>query len=45
MKELEQCALPQECSALMDALRVSIADVMLEEILNQTAQMIATLEK
>lgn len=43
MQELEQCRLPESCMPLMDQLRVGIADVMMEEVLELTDQMVKIL--
>ncbi|MDD6038717.1 MAG: ATP-binding protein [bacterium] len=43
MKELESCSIPSECEALMDTLRVNMADVMMDEILTTTDEMMKLL--
>lgn len=40
MKELEECRMPEDCSELMERLRVEMADVMMEEVLSTTNEMI-----
>lgn len=43
MKELEKYKLPKECEELMEQLRVGMADVMMEEVMETAVEMIALL--
>ncbi len=43
MAELEKCRLPEKCEPLMESLRVSVADVMMEEVMNTADEMIGLL--
>ena len=43
MKELEKYKLPKECEELMEQLRVGMADVMMEEVMETAVEMIAVL--
>ena len=44
MKELERLRIPGNCTQLMEKLRVAVADVMMEEVINIADEMIATLQ-
>lgn len=44
MQELEKCRIPADCEDMMDSLRVGIADVMMEEVMNTAGEMIAKLK-
>ncbi len=43
MQELEKCRIPADCEDMMDSLRVGIADVMMEEVMNTAEEMIERL--
>ncbi len=43
MQELEQRRIPAGCEAMMDSLRVGVADVMMEDVMNTAEEMIKTL--
>ena len=45
MQELEKCRIPDNCSALMETLRVAVVDVMMEEVMNVAEEMIKTLQE
>ena len=44
MKELEQLRIPDNCTQLMETLRVAVVDVMMEEIMNTADEMIRMLQ-
>ena len=43
MEKLEECKLPEKCIPLLESLRVSMADVAMEEIIETTKKMIEIL--
>lgn len=43
MQELEKCRIPANCESMMDSLRVGVADVMMEEVMNTAEEMIQAL--
>lgn len=43
MQELEKCRMPEGCEPLMEALRVAVVDVMMEEVMNIAEEMIGIL--
>ena len=43
MKELEQVRIPDNCSQLMETLRVAVVDVMMEEVMKTADEMIKKL--
>lgn len=43
MEKLEECKLPEQCIPLLESLRISIADVAMEEIIKTTKKMIEIL--
>ena len=43
MRKLESCKLPEDCEPYMDTLRAYVADVMMDEIINMTDQLIQLL--
>ena len=45
MKELEKLRIPDNCSQMMEQLRVAVVDVMMEEVLNITDEMVKTIEE
>lgn len=45
MQELEKCAIPEECQTMMDTLRVGIADVMMEEVMQTADEMIEQMKR
>ena len=45
MKELEKLRIPDNCSQLMEQLRVAVVDVMMEEVLNITDEMVKTIQE
>ena len=44
MKELEQLRIPDNCTQLVETLRVAVVDVMMEEVMNTADEMIAALQ-
>ncbi len=44
MKELEKLRIPDDCMELMESLRVAVTDVMMEEVMNITDEMIRVLQ-
>lgn len=45
MSKLEECKLPERCMTLLEKLRVSIADVAMEDVIQITEEMIAKLSE
>lgn len=44
MQELEKCRIPAGCESMMDSLRVGIADVMMEEVMQTADEMIQAIK-
>ena len=44
MQELEKLRIPDDCTELMESLRVAVVDVMMEEVMNITDEMIRILQ-
>ena len=45
MQELEKLRIPDSCSQLMEQLRVAVVDVMMEEVINITDEMVKAIQK
>ena len=45
MSKLEECRIPEECEPYLEKLRVYIADVMMEEIIQTADEMMRRLDE